>query len=117
MLDIFSKAVIGFLAILGLADLCRLLVFWLFQSPERQKRTMVMAIKGHDEAAEYKIRSAAEQIHWRTQGDAREVLCVDCGMDAQTREICEKLTEAYPAVRLCNQEEVPNLLEQEFANT
>ena len=55
----------------------------------------IVPICGHNEEAEYLLRSAAARVKWADNGRERRVICLDCGMDLETRMICEKLVHSF----------------------
>ena len=55
-------------------------------------------------------RSAAARVKWADNGRERRVICLDCGMDLETRMICEKLVHSYGFMELCTMEELQGML-------
>ena len=49
-------------------------------------------------------------MKWADNGRERRVICLDCGMDLETRMICEKLVHSYGFMELCTMEELQGML-------
>lgn len=47
---------------------------------------MVVPIRGHDEEAEIVLRHAAARVKWAGGGRFKKVVCLDCGMDDETKK-------------------------------
>lgn len=95
---------IVFFLIVGLVDCCRVMVHWLLRPTGSGRVTMLLNFEGHNEEAEYILRSAAERICWMGGKEEKKILCVDRGMDQETREICERLAREYPFIYICEGE-------------
>ncbi len=117
MPDMIGRILVAFFAVIGLTELCRVVLFWLIRPRKEEKMTVLVCVSGKDDTVEYRIRGALEKLRWMRHGGQKEILCVDCGMDAETRQICEAFANAHPCVRLCMAEELPKTLRVEFANT
>ena len=117
MLDALCRVLVAFLAILGVTELYRVALFWILQPGWGKKTSLLLTFRGHDETAEHRMRSAVEQIRWMRGSGEKEVVCVDCGMDGETRAVCEKFARDCLCVRLISVESLPGFLNGEFANT
>lgn len=67
---------------------------------------IVVPVTGHDEEAEFVLRSAAQRAKWMGGKDEKRVLCVDCGMDEETRHICETICREYRFMEIVTPEEL-----------
>ena len=67
---------------------------------------IVVPIGEHREEAETILRSAVLRLRWLGVGEPGEILCVDCGMDEETRRICEAVCRESPFVQILKAEEI-----------
>jgi hypothetical protein len=112
MFEIIVGTVIAFLSAVGAADLLSRAGRLLFD-PAPGSMTLVITENGRDEAAEYRLRSlvAHYAAGLRETAGSRgvKIIVIDCGMDAETAEICVKIAEKYPCVSVCRPEEAARL--------
>lgn len=80
------------LSILGLVSIVKKIIMWLLKYDDGEIIT-VIPIKGHCENIEYRIRCAYEKANWSVANS--RVICLDKGMDKETREICQKVCERF----------------------
>jgi len=117
VLDMISKIIIALFVIIGLTEFCRTLIMWLYKPRHAEKITIIVPIEGHEEEAELILKSAVEKMRWMGGQGKKQLICVDCGMDDETREICTIICNRYPFVEICNVQQLAVRLEQKFANT
>ena len=98
-----GKILFVLLAIWGLVSLGHTVVRWMLRSVSQKERDffLVVCVQGHDEEIEYLLR----QLLSHYQGDRiplgrYQILCLDRGMDSETRTICEKMAKQYPMIRI-----------------
>lgn len=111
MWGILFKTILIFLAIIGLTEVFRLLAFH-FAHPPSGKLFWVLSFQGHDGEAELALKNALEHLRWLDSTQEKLVLCVDRGMDEETREVCRVVSRENLDVRICKPEEVAEILEQ-----
>lgn len=109
MFELILKTIFALFAILGMVEAFRMFLFWLLKTKNPGKFYLVLSITGHDEEAELVLRSACERLNWLPDRDA-SLLVADCGMDEETRKICEEVSSDLPEVRLCRPDEVESIL-------
>ena len=79
--------------------------------PEGEKGAMCIAAaiflarNGKCENAEYILRSAAAKEKWISRGRNDCVICLDCGMDNETKRICQKICRDYGFAKLLTKQE------------
>lgn len=103
MLEIIGTVLLLFFAVLGIAECCRILTGFLLRPEGKGKVTMRLQFCGHNEEAEYILRSAIARMRWMNGSEEKEILCIDNGMDPETRKICEILAQRYPIVHICEE--------------
>lgn len=84
-----------FLVILGLVELIRMILCRLLKTKADKKLLILVPIRGHCEDAEILLRSAAAKVSWVYSGAIEKVICLDCGADEETREVCKKICDEY----------------------
>lgn len=80
------------LSILGLISIIRKIILWLLKYDDGEIIT-VIPIKGHCENIEYRIRCAYERANWSSEN--HRIICLDKGMDAETRILCNKICDRF----------------------
>jgi hypothetical protein len=111
VLEIICKVIFVLVAIVGIADIFRVLMFWLLRTKNEGKLYLVISIHGHEEETEFILSSAIERIKFMPGKDKR-LICLDKGMDEETRKICGIIRSQNPEVDICTPEELPNILDQ-----
>ena len=99
MWGMFLKTILILLAIVGLTEIFRLLSFRFLRTRNRGTLYWVISFSGHDEEAELALKNAL-------------VLCVDRGMDEETRKVCRIISSENLDVHICKPEELAEILEQ-----
>ena len=112
MWGIIFKTILILLAIVGLTEVFRLLAFHFLRTRHRGKLFWVLSFQGHDGEAELALKNALEHLRWLDSTQEKLVLCVDRGMDEETREVCRVVSRENLDVRICTPEEVAEILEQ-----
>ena len=80
------------LSIFGLVSIVRKIIMWLLKYDDGEIIT-VIPIKGHCENIEYRIRCAYERANWSSEN--HRIICLDKGMDAETRILCNKICDRF----------------------
>ena len=110
MLETISAIICVLFIIIGLVEVFRSIVLFVLRPKGEDTAMTIVPICGHNEEAEYLLRSAAARVKWADNGRERRVICLDCGMDLETRMICEKLVHSYGFMELCTMEELQGML-------
>ncbi len=95
MLYIIRDIIFILLAIIGLVQIARTVVLFFMRSKKDKDVIMVVPIYGHDEEAEIVLRHAAAHVKWVSGGRFKKVVCLDCGMDEETKKICKTVCRDY----------------------
>ncbi len=109
-MDLLGKGFLVFFLIMGLVETCRLLLLWLLRPEKMEEAALVVPLTGHVEDAEYLLRSAAQSFQWDRTRCPKRLLCVDGGMDQETREICLHLQRELSFLEICTPEELKEKL-------
>lgn len=110
MLEWLGNIAVVLLGLIGVTEVVRLIVFWMLSPGRGVKMLIVVPVFGHDEEAEFVLRSAAQRAKWMGGKDEKRVLCVDCGMDEETRHVCELVCREYRFMELVT----PDQLNEHF---
>ncbi|MDR0404580.1 MAG: hypothetical protein LBH37_02105 [Oscillospiraceae bacterium] len=110
MLGIFCSVFIVILAIIGLIEIFRILVLIAFRAKDESSLIILVPISGHNEKAEFLLRSAVAKLKWLGTIGKQRIICVDNGMDQQTRKICEIIKQEYEFVEICFSNEFEKIL-------
>ena len=107
------KTIIEFMILLfcavGISEIIRLIVLrFVSHNVKEDCSYILIPMKGKCDDAEVRIRAAAVSVRWVSKGCAKSVICLDCGLDEQSRKICEKTACDYTFVSVLTKEEFFN---------
>lgn len=95
MLGVIFSVLMLFLAIVGLIEIFRIILFSFFRTKHCKDLMIIMPLSGNDKDVELLLRNAASRIKWVSGSDGSRVICVDMGMDAEARQICDIMSCEY----------------------
>ncbi len=90
----FVCIVFVLLSILGLVTTVKEISMRILRFSEGET-IIILPFEGHCESVEYRIRCAVERAHWC--GGSFRVICLDKGMDEETRAVCLRVCERFGA--------------------
>lgn len=91
MNDLFN-IIFALLSIIGLVTIVKWIILKILKNSESEA-IIVIPLQGHHENIEYHIRCAVEQSRWYSNNSC--IICLDKGMDSETKEICKKVCERF----------------------
>lgn len=94
MLHAIFNIVGVFLIIIGIVEIVEIIARTIIRT-RKDTSIMVLPIKGHSEDVEYLLRSAAVKVKYMRGLNKPKVICLDCGMDEETRKICTLISNDY----------------------
>lgn len=103
MPEMIFKCLFAVLAVIGLVEVIRTIFLHILKAEHSGRMILVLSLSGHDEQAEYRLRTALERAAWSC--GKVQVVCIDRGMDEETRRICEMICVDNPSAILCTPEE------------
>jgi hypothetical protein len=110
-METIGWVILGFFAAVGFFFLCYRIASVLLTPTCRGVVTMVVPLCGHVEDAEYRLRYFADQYRKLSQReDTGWLICLDTGMDEETRRICEGVCETVPFMNLCTKDQLEKLI-------
>lgn len=96
MLSALFDILFIFLSVLGIVDLIRIVMCRLFKTKSDKELIILVPIRGSAQDAEIMLRSAAAKAMWVYGGAIEKVICLNCGADEETKEICVRICNEYP---------------------
>ncbi|MCI1956399.1 MAG: hypothetical protein LKJ21_08535 [Oscillospiraceae bacterium] len=103
MPEILFQCLLAVLAVVGTVEIIRAVLLHALKTENPGRFLLAVSFSGHDERAEFVLRNAIERAKW-VGGDV-QVVCLDRGMDEETRRICETVCLDHPEVILCTPDE------------
>ena len=100
MLTVIFFIIYTLFAAVGLSEICKLLIINLFNARGDNSMYMVVPIKGHNEKAEYILRSACSKIKWINALRGQKLICLNYNMDEETKKICEKVAKQHNIIEI-----------------
>ncbi len=108
---LFGEILLGVLAVIGLAALCRGLASVLLRPGQTGCVALILPLRGNIPDAEHRLRYMASQFgRLARREDLCSLLCLDDGMEEETRKVCETLCGEFPFMNVCTREQLQKLL-------
>ena len=108
---LIGEIVIALLAVIGLAVICRKIAEFFLQSDSGREVILVLPFHGRVEDVEYQLRRFACRYQEMAKDvDSGWLICLDKGMDEETRQICEKVCSGYSFMNLCTDAQLEKLI-------
>ena len=99
------------LAAVGLVAICWKLADILLEPQYQTAVTMVLPLHGHVENLEQQLRYFASRFKKMSKTtEVGWVICLDAGMDEETRILCETICDRYPFMNLCTRAQMEKLI-------
>ena len=108
----FIIILLTFLAVIGACYLYRGISAALSGKHGKNGIILIEPLSSGAENAEYILRKAASEARWLSGKPVYSVICLDCGMDSETRRICELICSEYGFMRLCSREELCGIINE-----
>ena len=106
-----GEIVIILFAIIGLAVVCHKTAAVFLQSDCGREVILVLPFHGRVEDAEYQLRRFASQYQEMAKDvDSGWLICLDKGMDTETRAICEMVCSEFSFMNLCTAAQLEKLI-------
>lgn len=109
-MNYLSAVLLVVLAVIGVMSLIRDLSLYLFRYKSNNQIMLITPIEGKCKNAEMILRSTATKIRWVSLRKNDYIICLDCDMDSETRQICEKICTEYGFIKIMNKQELINQL-------
>lgn len=95
MMYIIRDIIFILLAIVGITEVARIIVFALLKSKNDDIVVLIVPVKNHMEDIEHVLRSTAAKVSFMGKGNFQKVICLDCNADKETKEICKKICSEF----------------------
>lgn len=95
----------------GIVSLLREFWIWLLKADCPGTYYIVIPMSGHKENAEAMLRRAAGCAKSFGRNGVR-IVCADCGMDEETKQICKHICEEKDEIRYCRIQELDAEIKQ-----
>ncbi len=113
MLEVAFSIFTSCLAALGLVEVFRFILFlFSLKKDNTSESILIIPVYGKDEKIEIKLRSEISNVNWYTEGRHRSIICLDLGMDKETRKICEIFSQEYDFIESCSLADFNKIMEQ-----
>lgn len=99
MLQIIFSVIALFLFVLGCVELLRLITLAMYKTKDDDNIMLFVMLGQDSDDVEFLLRSAISKSRWMGL-DYKRIICIDCGMERESRKICEIIIKDYPAIEL-----------------
>lgn len=103
MPNLLLYIVVFFLALVGLNELIRYVLYLLF-APKNSCCVLVVPLSNNEDA-EIKLRGAIEKINILGGADTTQLIVLDLGLDDLTRDVCYRISSQSRRITLLKKEE------------
>ena len=108
MMQIVCMGILIFFIILGMADFVRLFILWSLKDKDDLNTTLVIPLTEDkcNSSAEIILRRAIARVIWDNTYNKSNLICLDCGMDDETKQICKLICKDYDFVEIYELEDL-----------
>lgn len=99
-----------FFALFGFVEFLKFLIFRLYKSKADKTVMLITPVKNQQEDIEFILRSCASRVKWMGHSGPRLVICLDKGMEKDTKSICEKVCSEYDFMSILTPSQLFELL-------
>ena len=110
MLEVVLSVFVLCLAVVGLIEIFRAVS--LFFLDRKNSSITLIPVCGHVEDIEMVLRNAMSSAQWMGSRGAQRIICLDLGVDEETRDICEVFRDEYELIELYSLEEFSEVMQQ-----
>ena len=112
-MELLLEGAVVVLAVLGLVEAVRMLVFWLLR-PQSPGKGVLVVVPENGEDCEQLIRAGIARLKWMDWPGGR-LLCLPREEDPQAQAICKILERRYPQLSLCKRDDlVYHIMDEEI---
>lgn len=110
MYTVCGIVVVSF-ALVGIIDVYKALSLALY-CPKINNSIMILPIGGSSNNTEFIVRGAIAKVRWLSISKNQQIVCLDCGMSDESREICSRLAERYSFISIKTVDELKEFLSE-----
>lgn len=111
MLQIIITIIGLFLIILGGIEVVRLVTLAFYKTKNDDNIMLFVMLGEHRDDVEFLLRSAIAKARWMGLS-YRRIICLDCGMNKESKKICELIIKDYPSLELYDASKFESTLER-----
>lgn len=108
MVEVLLKGSVMCLTTIGFVEVIRLCILIFTGTKNKRYSAIIVPIYGHDEDVEIHLRSLIATIRWNDGYKIDQLICLNCSMDSETYNICERLHKEYDFLQICTPQEYLN---------
>lgn len=87
------------LAIVGIADIAKIILLWLLKSDGDKNVVVVVPLTAQTDNAEQLLRCTMARTEYCGKGRWKKIVCVvDDSVNDESKEICRRLSHDYPII-------------------
>lgn len=109
MTNTFFDVILVVLAVIGIIEIVREIIKFA-SAPKNTDSVLILPFSGHIEDIEFIVRTVAVNSHCKKGGENTTVICLDKGMDEETKKLCECVCGDYDFVFLSEENELNTFL-------
>ena len=104
-MNVVSAVFLVVFAVIGICAFVRELTFFLFRNRKNNTVMFVAPVSGKCEMLNIFCEVLPTKVKWISRGRNDCVICLDCGMDDETKRICQKICRDYGFAKLLTKQE------------
>ena len=110
MLEVVLSVFVLCLAVVGLIEIFR--AIFMFSFKKKGTAITLIPVCGHVEDIEMVLRNAMSNAQWFGNKCGQRIICLDLGVDEETRDICELFNEEHELIELYSLSEFNVVMQQ-----
>lgn len=107
MIILYSFCIL--LMIFGIVEICHMILIHTYKKSNQTTTILIVPLYSYTDDAEMIIRNVATKIKWNNCVTSR-LICLDCGMNDNTKKICENLMFTYSFLEIKTLDELSEIL-------
>ena len=107
--QILYNSVVILFAICGFIQVLKSVILRLYKSKGDRTILLIAPFGNNDFDAEYTLRSCIAKIRWTGKSGPQKVICLDAGMNENSKKICELMHKKYEYLEIMSTEEFISL--------
>ena len=113
MLEVIFNLFVLCLSIVGLVEIFRIIsMSFLTKKEFSENALLLIPIYGHNAKIEMILRNAITNAKWLNGANYRQIICLNLGMNDETRRICEVFSEEFDFIEIYSLKEFNEAMQQ-----
>ncbi len=101
-------------SVIGIATVIQWLAGRFLSDAKNQHLISIIPCDGHREDVEYLVKNTYVRMTDQCRCKNCSIILVDCGMDTETRNICNMLVHDLDFVKICGRSEIGTFVQENF---